>query len=384
MPVELPAPGYECLVADLKVLREKGLIRLRSLHLPTLQQAARSCGESQQEQHDPPAIESMLRRAVGQLGGEMAEACGYLFGLVPGTRGWKPKDLRERAASLYNMQPETFRKEPESLHIGQIAEQILQLCHEQRLRHERVKLERRHPADSRLAIQWLDRFEAYYRMWSPISRLGDDLLAAIATRREPETEFPPWDPEGTMQDPDDPWKGQEDQARGYARGALYSYAWYQLELRRFMVRHGGLWIFSDPEVDQEIADCVYKISWYTTFNMDDDSWLRRLLSQAQFEEELSFMELLRAMPIGPSVHQEWQQFAATCRCEDDEHPRDECRVHSIIKACERYCQLVDDEWYKIADWYHPDTKPRRPITGTELYDKLLADQMRSRNADDTL
>jgi len=285
--------------------------------------------------------------------------------------------LRERAASLYQMQPETFRKEPEQLHIGQVAEQVLKLCHEQRLRAERVKLERRHPADSRLAIQWLDRFEAYYRLWTPISRLGDDLLAAITTRREPETEHPPWDPEG--EEPrDEDWKGQEDQAKGYVRGALYAYAWYQLELQRFMVRHGGLWIFSEAEVEQAIADSVYKIHWYTTFNTEDDSWLRRLLAQAQFEEELSFVELLRAMPIGPSVHQEWQEFAATCRCENDEHPADDCRVHALIRACQRYCQLVDEEWYKIADWYHEGTKPRRPLTGAALYDQLLRDQERAR------
>jgi hypothetical protein len=377
MAVEPRAPTYDDLVVDLKILREKGLLRLRNLHLPALQQAARACGESEQDDHDPPAIESMLRRAVEQLGGELEEACGYLFGLVPGTRGWKPKDLRERAASLYNMQPETFRKEPEQLHIGQVAEQILKLCHEQRLRLERVKLERRHPADSRLAVQWLDRFEAYYRLWTPISRVGDDLKAAISTRRESNSEHPPWDPEGRSQASQD-WKGNEDQARGYVRGALYAYAWFQLELRRFMVRHGGLWIFSDAEVEQQIADCIYKISWYTTFNMEDDSWLRRLLSQSQFEEELSFVELLRAMPIGPTVHAEWQEFAASCQCADIEHSNEDCRVHAMITACERYCGFVDQEWYKIADWYHPDSKPRRPISGTELYDKLLKDQQKAR------
>jgi len=84
---------------------------------------------------------------------------------------------------------------------------------------ERVNLERRHSADSRLAIQWLDRFEAYYRMWTRISRLGNDLAAAISTRREPDLGRAPWDPN------DKDWKGHEDQARCYARGALYSYAW---------------------------------------------------------------------------------------------------------------------------------------------------------------
>lgn len=378
MPVESQAPGYGDLVADLKLLREKGLIRLRSLHLPALQLAARACGESDQDQHDPSAIESMLQRAVGQLGGEMAEACAYLLGLVPGSRGWKPKDLRERAASLYNMRPETFRKEPEQLHIGQVAEQVLRLCHEQRMRLERVNLERRHPADSRLAIQWLDRFEAYYRMWTPIQRLGSDLMAAIATRRDPDLGHPPWDPDG-LTEASKEWKNNEYQATGYVRGALYAYAWYQLELHRFMVRHGGLWIFSDADVEQEIADSIYKISWYTTFNVEDDSWLRRLLSQSQFEEELSFVELLRAMPIGPGVHQEWQELAASCHCEDDKQPHDDCRVHAIVRACERYCQLIDEEWYKIADWYHPGTKPRRPISGTELYDRLLQDQARARD-----
>jgi hypothetical protein len=81
--------------------------------------------------------------------------------------------------------------------------------------------------------------------------------AAIDTHREPDLGHPPWNPDGT--DPD--WNGPQDQARGYVRGALYAYAWYQLELRRFMVRHGGLWIFSDAETEQEIADSIYKISW---------------------------------------------------------------------------------------------------------------------------
>ena len=47
--------------------------------------------------------------------------------------------------------------------------------------------------------------------------------------------------EGTDED----WNGTEDQARGYVRNALYAYAWYLLEVRGFMTRHGGLWIFSD-------------------------------------------------------------------------------------------------------------------------------------------
>lgn len=78
------------------------------------------------------------------------------------------------------------------------------------------------------------------------------------------------------------------------------------------------------------------------------------------------------VPIGASVHREWQELGASSRCESDEKPPDKCRVHHIIKACERYCPFVDDEWYKIVDWYYPHTKPRRPIAGADLYDKLLS------------
>jgi hypothetical protein len=112
MTVEVRAPDYDDLVRDLKVLREKGLIRLRGLHLPTLQQAAQACGESEQAEPDPPAIESMLRRAVEQLGGELAEACGYLFGLVPGTRGWKPKDLRDAPPASTRCSPKPSVRDP--------------------------------------------------------------------------------------------------------------------------------------------------------------------------------------------------------------------------------------------------------------------------------
>lgn len=68
---------------------------------------------------------------------------------------------------------------------------------------------------------------------------------------------------------------------------------------------------------------------------------------------------------------------AACQCEDDEHPVADCRVHALIKACQSYCELVDAEWYKIADWYHPGSKPRKPIDGAQLYEQFLTDQARA-------
>ncbi len=116
-------------MANLKVLREKGLIRLRRLELPALTAAAICAGLASAAERDPRAEEELLRRAVAALGDDdLGAAAGYLFGLVRGTVGWRPKDLRERAASYYGLSLESFRKEPEQLLIGRVAEEILRVC----------------------------------------------------------------------------------------------------------------------------------------------------------------------------------------------------------------------------------------------------------------
>lgn len=129
MPDPPPPPAHADLVADLRVLRERGLIRLRRLELPALAAASRTAGLAAADSEDPRAMEDLLRRAVGALGDEeMGTAAGYLFGLVRGTLGWSRKDRRERAASHYHLSAESFRKEPEQLLIGRVADEILRLC----------------------------------------------------------------------------------------------------------------------------------------------------------------------------------------------------------------------------------------------------------------
>ncbi len=65
--------------------------------------------------------------AVAALGEEEAgRAAQYLFGLVHGTAGRRPTDLREAAAREFGgLSPETFRKRQEPLLLGRIADEIL-------------------------------------------------------------------------------------------------------------------------------------------------------------------------------------------------------------------------------------------------------------------
>jgi O-acetyl-ADP-ribose deacetylase (regulator of RNase III) len=125
---EYRLPRHEELTRELRLLREKGILRLRRITLPALDAAAQAAGFAT-EPGDARAIELLLRRAVQTLGDEEpGQAAQYLFGLVQGTAGRRPTDLRERAARCYGLAPETFRKEPERLLIDRIAQEILLLC----------------------------------------------------------------------------------------------------------------------------------------------------------------------------------------------------------------------------------------------------------------
>jgi len=120
-------PAFEDVVRELRTVREKGLVRLRALELPALHQAARAAGR-QVDEPDPQAVEALLREAVDALGGDtLGDAAEYLFGLVRGTVGWRPRDRRERAAKIVGLSVESFRKEPESLLLSRVAEEVLRI-----------------------------------------------------------------------------------------------------------------------------------------------------------------------------------------------------------------------------------------------------------------
>lgn len=79
----------------------------------------------------PAAVEALLRAAVARLdGGRLGEAAAYLFGLARGTRDWAAGDRRRRSARLYGVGVDRFRKHYEPMIIGEVANQILNLCQE--------------------------------------------------------------------------------------------------------------------------------------------------------------------------------------------------------------------------------------------------------------
>ncbi len=380
-PVALPElPSQSALVAELRKLREKGMTALRSLELAALAEAAFLAGEADSADYalEPAPQEALLRKAVMRLGdGKLGDAAAKDFGLTPGTKARTSSVRRRAAADVFQQDPEAFRTSTERTLIDELAEEILRLVHEQRMRQAHVAMQRRHPADTRLAVQWAERFEAYYRMYSPLTALAGDLAAARDTLLYDRV-APGWLPEGQEWD-------YIAQAQGYVRYALYHYAHFQLQLKRFMVSHGGLWLLADQEQEYELANAVYSITWQNCLSERDDSWLRSVLIDTKHEELHHFLEVLAADSIGPATHQEYQEWFARCEClplpivegwklpEERNAPgmygemerkqiaaalesgeavlKEDCQVHATIQACQKYVQLVDGGWEGIVDWW---------------------------------
>jgi hypothetical protein len=205
-----------------------------------------------------------------------------LFGLDAGTRAESSKVRRELAAEALGRKYETFRKKYERPLIREVAAQILGLCSEQHTRDARRSLERAEsPEASAMPQVWLDRFAAYYRIWTPLNGLGNDLTAYRSTLLEPAEVL---NRRYGTEAPDDPGYSQEEQAEGYASFALYHYADFEWQLRQFSTLYGGQWLLSDAEAEQAVADAVYRIFWHTPWNERDQSYLRSLIAETPDQE----------------------------------------------------------------------------------------------------
>ena len=359
---------HEAVVKELQKVREKSLGGLRRLRLPALHLAASAAAlTTTGVEPEPAAIEDLIRRAVDRFGGgAYQEAAQYTFGLIGGTKFEPSTERRRQAAGVFHVVPDTFRKGHEKLIIEQVAEGILALARDAAMRRANVEMQQRHPADSRLAVAWVERFEAYFRIWTPVYALAADLEAALAMYKDEPADHLPWDTDSTQ--PFDPLH----EAWGYARSALYRYTQFLLEIKRFMSRHGGMWLFSDSKRENEISDMIYRINWHNPINEENDSWLRRALATTQLEEAHPFYGQLKASTQGEMIHGIWQKFVRDGHDAEVAGDTTASQVHSVITACKEYVEALDEEWLLIADWYAPGSTKPSGVSATELYADHIA------------
>ncbi|MEV4970122.1 macro domain-containing protein [Streptomyces scopuliridis] len=141
----MPVPDHASILEEIKTVRRGGIVRLRRLEVPSLARIAFALAPADARPAAVPAqsqsqsVEWLLRLAVSRLGGgTLQEAAEYTLGLTPGTRDWPGADRRRRAAELYGVSIERFRKEQEAVVLDQVAEQVGRLA--------RAALAERHPA----------------------------------------------------------------------------------------------------------------------------------------------------------------------------------------------------------------------------------------------
>ncbi|MFG2714695.1 hypothetical protein ACGFX2_29695 [Streptomyces goshikiensis] len=126
-PTQLPDHG--AVLAEVREVRRAGIVRLRELRLPVLTGMSAGPGEGSPGEPRFPAVEGLLRTAVAAIGGgTLQEAAEFSLGLAQGTRDWPPADRRRRAAQVYGVSVERFRKNQELMVLGQVAEQLVRLA----------------------------------------------------------------------------------------------------------------------------------------------------------------------------------------------------------------------------------------------------------------
>ncbi|MFD8993356.1 macro domain-containing protein [Streptomyces abikoensis] len=109
---------YASMLGELKEIRRAGLVKLRTLRVPVLQRTAAARTPS-------GSVEELIRHAVCRLDeGTLRAAAEYTLGLAQGTRDWPGADRRRRAAEIYGVSIERFRKDQELMLLGQVAEAI--------------------------------------------------------------------------------------------------------------------------------------------------------------------------------------------------------------------------------------------------------------------
>nr|WSW69378.1 hypothetical protein OG461_26065 [Streptomyces sp. NBC_00995] len=107
------------------MVRRAGVVGLRTLGIPELSRIAGG-QRSEETAAGPAAVEQLLRTAVAGIGGgTLQTAAEYSLGLAGGTRDWPAADRRRRAAQVYGISVERFRKHHELMVLGQVVERLL-------------------------------------------------------------------------------------------------------------------------------------------------------------------------------------------------------------------------------------------------------------------
>lgn len=178
-----------------------------------------------------------------------------------------------------------------------------------------------------MRVEWLSRFERYYKMWTPIFGIRHGLELALESNR----------------------RGEPDAADVYVRMSLYNHAFFLTQLDDFILQHGGLWILPDTRTEDAIADSTWFLRDPMPLSKIDESMLR--LKFAANPELVLFTHASYVDGDLQPILEKWREWVLSCRCKRPKRPRAGCKVHATILWAAFYMDTLDAQWDFLADWH---------------------------------
>ncbi len=298
------------------------------------------------------AAVGLVRESAVRVDEQADGTVAILLGLATATRGMRAPERRRKAARSIPTSFDHFRKRYESELMSRLAEDLVATDSVFRARREH-EAQIPEAAESRLRINWLERHEAYRRIWSPVVALRADLLILLGylrKNREAGIGLEEIDVESPV-----PWPDVADRAMNL----LWRRAQFTRELNRFVDDYGGLWLLSDPNKETQVAEAIFQIGYHGPFGSADDSWLRLRLAEVAGGELDPFMDAVYADVVGTTSLRNLLHWTDQCNCSlhSSSEPYTACGVHPWLTACNSYISLIDEDWDKVADWYRCDRRP---------------------------
>lgn len=265
-----------------------------------------------------------------------AKAVLSLLGLAPGTGSMSVTKRKTKFADWMAMslstakdgrggKPTHFQRQ-----VQLLADAVFAAEMQYELDKTRQRLrERRRPSDTALGVDWLARFEDYYRLWSALSGLVLDLRLALRDTRA----------------------SHDADARHMMDQSLWFFVCFLAELDAFSRKRGGLWLLPTrrPADESALADSLWLISKASPFRRLEESELRVLYRNTDPREVSVFLPALERS--ASTLRRNWHTWVQTCTCRDVKHGNKRCRVHQVIRQGALYNDLVDSYWDELADWY---------------------------------
>ena len=328
-----PIPSPAELAAELSGLLRTGVTTERLRQCAAVLSLALTRAKAATEQTDDLAVAAvtLIREAAIRVDDGINGAAAILLGLAAGTRGSLLKERRRQAAEALYVSPEHLRKDREPLLLEAVADELYAADSAYRLRHRQRTEPEQPPERSALGINWLEQHRSYRRIWTPLSGMRNDLYVLRHYLAAEE----------------------EDQPVIADRLCTITWHWtrFLAALERFVHEQGGLWLLADAESEIAAADAIYKVQFYVPLGETDCSWLRKLLTETPHGELDGFGDrLIAAGDRRRELMGAWIAWAGNC--DDHSEPTDcTCALHVWLHAAEQFIRLIDEDWYRVADYY---------------------------------